>query len=65
MPFLYIEGIIPWIVFIFVIHKNIKLYKEDRKINKIVANLLICILIMIFYNVAGGVIQDILVRLWI
>lgn len=65
MPVLSIEGIIPWIVCIFVMHKNIKLYREDEKINKIIANLLICVFIMIFYNVAGRVIQDILVRLWV
>jgi len=63
MPVLSLEGIIPWIVCLFVIHKNIKIYKKQGNIKKILVNLFICIIFVIFYNVLGRIIQDILVKL--
>ena len=64
MPILSIEGLIPWILCLFIMHKNLKIYKEHGSFKRIAVNLFICMLVMIFYNVAGRIIQDILVKLW-
>lgn len=65
MPILSIEGLIPWILCLFVMHKNLKIYKERGSFKRIAANLFIYMLAMIFYNVVGRIIQDILVKLWV
>ena len=64
MPIVSLEGLIPWVLCLFIMHKNLKIYKDDGSFKRIAANLFICILGMIFYNVAGRIIQDILVKLW-
>lgn len=65
MPIVSIEGLIPWILCLFIMHKNLKIYKDKGSFKRIAANLFICMLLMIFYNVAGIIIQDILVKLWV
>lgn len=65
MPIVSIEGLIPWILCLFIMHKNLKIYKDKGSFKRIAANLFICMLLMIFYNVAGRIIQDILVKLWV
>lgn len=65
MPIISVEGIIPWIVAIFLINKSFKYFKNHENIKGVVLNTIYCALIIISYNILGKFIEKILVKLWV
>lgn len=64
MPIISVEGIIPWIVALFFIHRIIEKFKVKENIKMSILNTLYCGAIILVYNILGSWIEKILVKLW-
>lgn len=65
MPIISVEGLLPWIVAIFLINRSFKYFKKDENIKVVLLNTIYCALIILSYNILGRFIEKVLVKLWV
>ncbi|MDS0524384.1 hypothetical protein NNC19_01760 [Clostridium sp. SHJSY1] len=64
MPIISVEGLIPWVIAIFLISKNFKKFKENNSIKPVVLNTIYCMGLIFIYNILARNIEKILVKMF-
>jgi hypothetical protein len=64
MPIISVEGLVPWTVALFFIHRIIKKFKAEENMKIVILNAFLCGSIILIYNILGTWIETILVNLW-
>ncbi|MBD7911480.1 MULTISPECIES: hypothetical protein [Clostridium] len=64
MPMISVEGIIPWIIAIFLISRSFKAFKEKKNLKPVILNTIYCGGLILIYNVLARNIERILVKMW-
>lgn len=64
-PIISIEDIIPWIISLVCIHKDIKSFREKGELKPIIKNTIFAGGVILIYNIVTRLIEGYLVKMWL